>query len=197
MHQIKIGVFGSAFNPPTLGHLDVLKQAAGAFEKILLVPSASHAFAKTLLPFSDRAEMLKLFLADAGTLECEVEICELEMELLRRQPDKPVYTFDLMQELEEHYPDNTRIGFIRGPDNADPETWRRFYRAREIEQRWMIFTADERMPIRSSTVRELIGSMKSDDTTINQASAGHQDDLDNMLMPSVRRYILEKGLYQS
>ena len=197
MHQIKIGVFGSAFNPPTLGHLDVLRQAAEAFERILLVPSASHAFAKELLPFSCRLEMLKLFLAEAGSLQCEVEICELEAELLRRQSDKPVYTFDLMQELEGHYPDNTRLGFIRGPDNADPETWQRFYKAQEIEQCWKIFTADERMLVRSSTVRELIGSMNSDDTTISQASARRQDDLDNMLLPSVRRYILEKGLYHS
>ena len=192
-----IGVFGSAFNPPTLGHLDVLKQAAGVFEKILLVPSASHAFAKELLPLSCRVDMLRLFLADAGTLECEVEICVLEAEMFRRHPDKPVYTFDLMQELEKQLPHNTRLGFIRGPDNAAPETWQRFYKAREIEQRWMIFTADERMQVRSSTVRELIGSMNSGDTTINRASAGHVSDLDTMLMPSVRRYILEKGLYQS
>lgn len=189
MNPIKIGVFGSAFNPPTLGHLDVLCQASEAFDLILLVPSASHAFAKKLLPFSDRVAMLQRFLKEVQSANCRFEICELEARLFKQSPDKPVYTFDLLEALEQQYKGQGQLGFIRGPDNVDPNTWLRFYKAEEIEQRWDLFNAQERLAVRSSYVRELIASVKPDDN--------RNKVLNGLLLPSVRDYIVANNLYQS
>ena len=184
-----MGVFGSAFNPPTLGHLDVIQQAAPEFDVILLVPSASHAFSKHLESFEHRVAMLNAFLNDVSIERCQLELCTVEVQLHEQSPDKPVYTFDLLEWLEEHHDQGARLGFIRGPDNAAPETWRRFYKAEEIEERWSLFTAKERLKVRSSLVRQRVASITSEmaDKTI----------FDGMLSPSVRDYMLSNKLYQS
>ena len=193
MNYPKIGVFGSAFNPPTLGHLDVLKQASAEFARILLVPSASHAFTKKMLPFDTRVEMLELFIANTQVFECELEVCTLEADMLQQFPGKPVYTCDLLRALEEHYKGEVQLGFIRGPDNADPQTWQRFYKAREIEQRWFLFTAEERIPVRSTGIRDLIQTLSAS----GKAGDKQLEALDGLLMPCVRDYILAKKLYES
>lgn len=187
MTKLRIGIFGSAFDPPTLGHLDVIRQFAGQFDRILLVPSAKHAFDKRSLPFAVRVEMLHRFV-DSISVDCDLEVCELEAQLLLNNPGLPVYTFDLLMALEEQYRGTADLAFIRGPDNARPETWSRFHRAREIEARWPIETAGERLNVRSSTVRAILNKAGSTDNT-NQL-------LDEFLLPSVSAYIREHKLYQ-
>ncbi|MDF4536048.1 nicotinate-nicotinamide nucleotide adenylyltransferase, partial [Vibrio parahaemolyticus] len=49
----KIAVFGSAFNPPTLGHKSII-DSLGHFDLILLVPSIAHAWGKTMLDYELR-----------------------------------------------------------------------------------------------------------------------------------------------
>lgn len=186
--KTRIGILGSAFDPPTLGHLDVLQQFARVFDLILLVPSASHAFNKRSLPYSVRLEMLEVFVQSAK-VDCALQVCVLEGELLRENPDKPVYTFDLLEALEKQYEGQAELTFIRGPDNAEPATWRRFYRAEEIEQRWSVVTAKERLNVRSSKVRMLLQS--------KNANNNISESLKEMLLPSVRAYIQEHKLYQS
>ena len=182
----RIGIFGSAFDPPTLGHLDVLRQAAPNFDKILLVPSAAHAFSKKSQPFSVRAQLLEAFCQDVSGLSCHIEVCLLEADLLNKNPEKPVYTYDLLTALSETYPDD-QIGFIRGPDNAAQETWQRFYRYLDIEQRWSIFTASENVPVRSSKLRDLLSNL----------NAGVKStELAKFVTPSVQALIVEKNLYR-
>ncbi|HIB77351.1 MAG TPA: hypothetical protein EYO58_06995 [Flavobacteriales bacterium] len=41
-----IAVFGSAFNPPHLGHMDVVRQCLSHVDQVLIVPSARHPFGK-------------------------------------------------------------------------------------------------------------------------------------------------------
>ena len=188
MIKPKVGVFGSAFDPPTRGHYDVLKQAAMFHDKILLVPSVGHPFSKKMLPFEYRVDMLGCFVKDIFINACEIEICRLEESLVTKSVLSVVYTFDLMTALEAHYNNDVALSFIRGPDNAKKMTWQRFYRAYDIEKRWSIFTAVERVPVRSSLVRRLIagGDMKKK----NQSRI-----LNKQLLPSVFVYIKNKGLY--
>ena len=39
MTKLKIAVFGSAFNPPHMGHADVVTQALAHFDRVILVPN--------------------------------------------------------------------------------------------------------------------------------------------------------------
>ncbi|OED41493.1 hypothetical protein ACH42_13750 [Endozoicomonas sp. (ex Bugula neritina AB1)] len=185
MNKPYIGVFGSAFDPPTLGHLDVLQQAVDHFDRILLVPSASHAFSKKSQSFLTRLALLNVFV-DAISIDAVLEVCDLEAKMLQQSPGKPVYTFDVLKELEKSYRGSVNLSFIRGPDNAESEVWSRFYKAEEIEQRWPIFTAKERVDIRSSKVRSILGSIVADGN----------NTLDDLLLPTVKNFIRQHKLYQ-
>ena len=165
----------------------MLEQAAQHHDHILLVPSASHAFDKQSLPFDVRVAMLAGFVRDID-LTCELSVSTVESELLAANPHKPVYTYDLLTTLQSQHQGHADISFIRGPDNALPDTWRRFYRHKDIETQWSIFTAVERLNIRSSFVRKhLQGS---------SAAPEFQQAL-LMLTPSVQTFILDHHLYQS
>ena len=183
-----IGVFGSVFDPPTRGHLDVLEQAAGHFDHIILVPSAAHAFNKQPLSFEQRLALLRCFVESVALPACTLEVSEIENGLLSQRPEKPVYTFDVLVVLEALHPDAS-LGFIRGPDNATPKTWQKFYRYAEIEARWALFTADQRVTVRSSQVRQLLKEMAPDHS--------RSLELDSLVTPEIRDQILVHGLYRT
>ncbi|PJE78314.1 nicotinate-nucleotide adenylyltransferase [invertebrate metagenome] len=191
MNKSRIGVLGSAFDPPTMGHLDVILQAAPYMERILLVPSAAHPFGKQLVNFSHRLKMLELFISDISVNHCQVESCDLEYSLLADNPDHPVYTYDLLKRLEAIHQDKAELCFIRGPDNAKPAIWKRFYNADKIEQHWPIFTAQSRVRIRSSMVRRVLREF----TNSQGKELLRKEFLKKMLSPSVYRYILNQNLY--
>ncbi len=186
MSQVRLGVFGSAFDPPTLGHLDVLQQAADYHDRILLVPSVFHAFDKKSQPFKLRLQMLQCFI-DEIEISCPLEICDLESELLAQHPGRPVYTYDLMTALASKHQNDAELSFIRGPDNALPEVWQRFYRWQDIEARWSVFTAEQRVNVRSSDVRRILAAAELADSDLQQG----------MLLPSVKTFILSHDLYRA
>ena len=183
---MNIGVFGSAFDPPTKGHLDVLRQAATLFDTILLVPSAAHPFCKRSLSFDLRLQLLNAFVEDAGRLGPALEISPIEAELLCASVDRPVYTYDVLTALSDSYP-QAKLTFIRGPDNAQESVWQRFYRYRDIERQWSIFTAEENCLVRSSHLRALLG-------TVNTIAGAAQ--ISRLLTPAVHNLIVTLSLYQ-
>jgi nicotinate-nucleotide adenylyltransferase len=165
MVKKRIGIIGSAFNPPHLGHKDIIEQIYKDYDEILLIPSYRHAFGKNMVPFKDRLYMASMlgqtFHAEKYlNFEHQTAIITSGIERdLGIDNESPVYTFDVLSELEQRYlnanvqPDLT---FIVGPDNATHETWAKFYRGEEILKRWNLRTVSERVPVHSTLIRELI-----------------------------------------
>ena len=60
----RIAVVGSAYNPPTLGHADVIEQALGQADAVWLVPAYHHAWGKAMAPYDQRCAMAEALLAD-------------------------------------------------------------------------------------------------------------------------------------
>ncbi|MBU2710808.1 adenylyltransferase/cytidyltransferase family protein [Zooshikella harenae] len=189
-----IGVFGSAFNPPTCGHLDAIRQAAPHFTTILLLPAAAHAFNKQMLDFRTRLELLQCFIGDLPKLSCKVEVCTIEQDILNKQPQQPVYTYDVLKLLSDQYSPGTKIRFILGPDNAQPEVWKKFYKADEIKQQWGTFVVKELEAVRSTLVREQLQNFYKND---GEAHTHLHQQLCKMLTPSVLMYIQQHQLYLS
>ncbi len=159
----KVAVFGSAFNPPHRGHMDVIDQLKHKFDKVLLIPSAAHAFGKTPLPIETRTEMLDLILADYFPNDAKVEVSLVEFDILKESSeDKPVYSYDLLQKLNQQTPAEYHL--IIGPDNAAAETWSKFYKHKEIEEEFTVTTVEERRKIRSTEIRELLTNIATDKT---------------------------------
>ena len=173
-----IAIFGSAFNPPTLGHADAI---ASIFQQVRcdqvwLIPAYQHAFAKTMLDYPIRVAMLAQFVADLD--DNRIVLCDIEHQIA--QANRPVYTWDLLHHLSQKYANQHQFSFVIGPDNQ--ANWHKFYKAQEIADRWSVIAVPERKQIRSSKVRHAIQK--------DEAFA-------HMLTPSVGDYVLKNKLYRN
>ncbi|CAH7339717.1 Nicotinate-nucleotide adenylyltransferase [Vibrio chagasii] len=144
----KIGVFGSALNPMTLGHVDAIKQALELCDRVLVVPSFSHAFSKKMKPFDLRVELAR------KTVEAEfagglVEVSTVEQEL-SKTIEGAIYTYDLLDSLSKADPENEYV-FLCGTDNI--QNFDAFYKSDEIMNGWSVLGLEERVAIRSTYVR--------------------------------------------
>ncbi len=142
----KIAVFGSAFNPPSLGHKSVI-DSLNHFDRILLVPSISHAWGKEMLDFDIRCQLIEAFIVDIGSNK--VTLSKLEQDLV--VPDKSVTTYEVLTKVEQIFP-SADITFVIGPDNL--LNFDKFYKSSEILQRWSIMVCPERIPVRSTEIRQ-------------------------------------------
>ncbi len=193
--EMKIGVLGASFNPPTRGHEDVVNQALLDFDEVLLVPSILHPFGKTHLSLRTRLEMLRLFIKpwQKNNAFDPVKIFNIEMLIKVKNPDKDkIYTFDVLSELNEYYQSlqtHFSLQFIVGPDNADPNVWKKFYRSEDIIKHWGIWIAKENIPIHSKDVRSLIENNNLDDEKLYVA-------LLSLVSEPIAGYIIEHRLYR-
>lgn len=75
----RVAVFGGSFNPPHVGHVlaCALILSVEEVDRVLVVPTYMHPFAKPLAPFEDRATMCELAMAWMPG----VEVSRVEAEL--------------------------------------------------------------------------------------------------------------------
>jgi nicotinate-nucleotide adenylyltransferase len=122
-----IGVFGGSFNPPHLSHVLALAVVLARFdvERLIVVPTYQHPFAKSLAPYDDRVEMCKLAM---GFLP-KVEISRVEEELGGESR-----TLRTLERLREIHPGKT-MRFVMGADIVLESTkWFGFPRIVEIAE---------------------------------------------------------------
>jgi nicotinate-nucleotide adenylyltransferase len=76
---VKVAVFGGSFNPPHVAHVlaCALVLAVEDVERVVVVPTFRHPFAKPLAPYEERLAMCAL--AFAGTPQVEVSRVEQEL----------------------------------------------------------------------------------------------------------------------
>ncbi len=169
----KIAVLGSAFNPPHMGHADVVEQALALFDCVILVPSFAHAFGKKMAPFTLRLAMIESLKQHVGW-DARVVVSDIEQEIAaRKDPDTPIYTFDVLEAIEVIKP-HSELTFAVGPDNAAAATWAKFYKSEEIDLRWGRWIAKEQKPIRSTAIRALIEQGKYPPTSACPATVAQQ-----------------------
>ncbi|HBV77389.1 MULTISPECIES: nicotinate-nicotinamide nucleotide adenylyltransferase [Vibrio] len=169
-----IAIFGSAFNPPSLGHKSVLDSLTH-FDQVILVPSIAHAWGKNMLPFEIRCQMIEKFLIDINLPNAMLSRIEEEL----HQPGDSVTTFSLLNKLQQQY-SQSRLTFVIGPDNFT--NFSKFYKAEEIMRQWSVLACPETLPIRSTRIRE-------------QCSGG--GGIDDLTTPSVSDFIQQQRLYRS
>ncbi len=98
---MKIGILGSYFNPPHLGHLLVAEQclAFAGFDKVWFLPGLKSTFNKELIPVSHRLNMIKLVTlprTEVSTLEIDYQLDGNTINLvpfLRKQYPHDQFTF--------------------------------------------------------------------------------------------------------
>ncbi|AVF92497.1 nicotinate-nicotinamide nucleotide adenylyltransferase [Vibrio diabolicus] len=169
----KIAIFGSAFNPPSLGHKSVI-ESLSHFDLVLLEPSIAHAWGKNMLDYPTRCKMVDAFIKDMGL--SNVRRSDAEQALY--QPGQSVTTYALLEKIQEIYP-TADITFVIGPDNFFK--FAKFSRAVEIMERWTVMACPEKVKVRSTDIR-------------NALVTG--EDINAYTTPSVCELLLNKGLYK-
>lgn len=118
MSNNKIIVFGGAFNPPLNSHFSLAEQIINEYEnveKIIFVPvNAKYQKSEKVIENEHRFNMLKL-VCDKNEY---FEVSDIEL-----KSDRPLYTIETLNLLQEKYPNNEII-FLTGTDNLKEfQTW--------------------------------------------------------------------------
>ncbi len=108
----RIGVFGSFFNPPTLGHVALLAEAHWRLEldRIIVVPTGEAWHKDTSGAPSGEVRVALSEAAFDGEENLEVSATEIERE-------GPSYTCDTLEEIQKANPDS-QIYLLVGSDAA-------------------------------------------------------------------------------
>jgi nicotinate-nucleotide adenylyltransferase len=122
-----IGVLGSAFNPPHLGHLALAQEAHWqlGLDEVVLIPTgeAPHKRIAEDPGREARLEMTRLAAAD----DSRFSVSALEVER-----EGPSYTYETLEALAAERPDR-RLVFVMGADAAvGLESWRKPERVVEL-----------------------------------------------------------------
>lgn len=141
--------FGSAFNPPHIGHIKCMEwlHAQEDVAMVLAGPSKVHAFAKEMSDFDARCDMTERLLAYYN-MPSSIQISRIEHELAKG--NDPVYTYDVLVALKARYP-AYRIVFGLGPDNVD--NFQKFYRYQDILNEFELAACPVMGDTRSTDIR--------------------------------------------
>ncbi len=194
-----IGVLGSAFNPPHLGHLALAQEALWqlGLVEVVLMPTG-EAPHKRIADDPGREQRLAMTrLAAADDSRFSVSTLEVDRE-------GPSYTYETLELLAEERGDSELV-FVMGADAAvGLESWREPQRVTElarlaVARRAGISDAEVAAVLRSldaegrATMLEMPQFGVSSSSVRERAAAGRP--LRYLVPESVARFIEEKGIY--
>jgi nicotinate-nucleotide adenylyltransferase len=179
-----VGVFGGSFNPPHLAHVLALAVVVARFrvERILVIPTYRHPFAKALAPYEDRVQMCELAM---GWLP-RVEISRVEEHLGGESR-----TLRTVEHLRERYP-SSPLRLIMGADLVlESPKWHGFARIAELAPPIVLGRAGVDYQGAPPAVLPAISS-----TEVREAIAGARwSDLEPVVPREVLAYVRRRGLY--
>lgn len=148
MNDIKLAIYGGAFNPPHPGHASVIKSLINKADHILVVPSFAHPFGKKMMPFEIRASWLEKIIFGIGHESIKVDLIERELATIKT----PIFSIDLLRYISEKYNVNKKeIALVMGEDNA--AVFPTFYGYSDIIKEFSTITVEETIPLHSSMIR--------------------------------------------
>jgi nicotinate-nucleotide adenylyltransferase len=194
-----IGVLGSAFNPPHLGHLALAQEALWqlGLDEVVLMPTG-QAPHKTIADDPGREQRLAMTrLAAADDQRFSVSTLEVER-------DGPSYTYETLELLAGER-GGAELVFVMGADAAvGLESWREPRRVTElarlaVARRAGVSDAEVAAVLRSlgaegrATMLEMPQFGVSSSAVRERAAAGRP--LRYLVPESVARFVEEKGIY--
>jgi nicotinate-nucleotide adenylyltransferase len=195
-----IGVLGSAFNPPHLGHLALAQEALWqlGLGEVILVPTGDAPHKRIADDPGRELRMTMTRLAAADDSRFAVSALEVDRE-------GPSYTFETLELLAAEKGPDTELVFVMGADAAvGLESWRRPERVVELARiavasRSGVSEAEVAATMRSlgadgrATMLEMPQFGVSSSSVRERAAAGRQ--LRYLVPESVARFVEEKGVY--
>lgn len=195
-----IGVLGSAFNPPHLGHLALAQEAAWqlGLAEVILVPTGQAPHKRIADDPGREARMEMTRLAAADDDRFSVSALEVERE-------GPSYTYETLEALAEERGDRQLV-FVMGADAAvGLESWREPERVVElaslaVARRAGVSDADVAEAMRSlgcegrATMLEMPQFGVSSSAVRERAKQGRP--LRYLVPDAVADFIAERGIYR-
>ena len=108
-----IAVFGGSFNPPHLAHQMICLVALESFgvQEVWMIPTYTHAFGKTLIPFQHRLEMCRLA---AQIFPSSVRVVAIEQEI-SLAGGNPARMYEVLTALQQRH-STTQFRLVIGAD---------------------------------------------------------------------------------
>jgi len=179
-----VGIFGGSFNPPHLAHLLAVTIVHARFEldRILVVPTFQHPFAKSLASYDDRVKMCELAM---GWLP-HVEVSRVEEELGGESR-----TLRTLEHLCEKHP-TWSLRFIMGADlMVESSKWYGFDRIEKLAPPIVLGRVGVSYPGSPPAVLPAISS-----TDVRaMVAAGKWDELEPLVPRAVLAYARAHALY--
>jgi nicotinate-nucleotide adenylyltransferase len=191
---MNITLFGGAFDPPHLGHLQIITSILdqNLADEVWLVPTGVHDFDKQMSSAETRVKLLELImnhLPKDHRYKVKIEKCELEREGVSQ-------TAETLDELASRHPEHT-FSWVLGSDNLEKfHLWeghqkilsnylvyvypRNKYPMRPLYTGMIPLTGVERVEVSSTEVKKRLKISQS---------------VINLLPKSILDYVVEHKLY--
>jgi nicotinate-nucleotide adenylyltransferase len=183
---MKVGIFGGSFNPPHVAHVlaCALVRAVEDVDRVLVVPTYKHPFAKPLAAFDDRVTMCELGMAWMPG----VEISRVEEDLGGESR-----TLRMLEHLARAHAE-WQLRLVIGADIlAEAPRWFGFETITKLAPPIVLGRAGA-AAARGSDVPALLPEVSS--TRVRAAIAsGSWDEVERLVPRSVLAYVRARGLY--
>lgn len=194
-----VGVLGSAFNPPHLGHLALAQEALWqlGLSKVVFVPTGEAPHKRII---DDPGREVRLAMTRLAASEDQ----RFRASTLEVGRDGPSYTYETLEQLARQLED-TELVFVMGADAAvGLESWRRPQRVVElarlaIARRAGVADADVEAVVRSLDAEERTTILEMPQFGVSSSSvrarAAQGRPLRYLVTEPVARFIEEKRIY--
>lgn len=184
-----VAVFGGAFDPPHLGHVDAAKALLRnpGVKSVLVVPSWGTPLKTGVTPYEHRLAMAQA--AFAG-IDRDIHVLDVEREM------RCEFAWQLIERLKAEHP---KLAFVIGTDQiANLPKWGRYPQVLEMCD-WIVLERQGRAdltPLPAHMVRVHTPAKQVSSTHVRELYAlGKTDEIKTLLPRSVREYIERQKIY--
>jgi len=184
---VTIAIFGGSFNPPHLAHVLAATVVLSRFDidRLLVVPTFQHPFAKSLVPYADRVKMCELAMAWIP----KVEVSRVEEKLGGESR-----TLRTIEHLKSEHP-NEPLRLVMGADIiVESNKWYGFDRIVELAPPIVLGRVGVSF---AGAPPPILPAISSTDVRKMIADGGKDAELSELLPKDVLAYVKTHGLYRS
>lgn len=188
---MKLGFFGGSFNPPTIAHYNLIKQALIEydFDKVYFVPMNDYYKKAGLIDMEKRVDMLKLVCKN----DSKIEVSNIEQEM-----NYASSAIDAFRLIEKKYANN-EIVFFMGEDNfSKMETWKDYDELKKYN--YIVFQRNENHILNINQKNVIYMKNRENlsiSSTIIRNRLKRNESIDDFVTSDVKEYILKNKLYFS
>lgn len=186
---MKLGFFGGSFNPPTIAHYNLIKQAILEydFDKVYFVPMNDYYKKSGLIDMEKRIGMLELLCRN----DSKMEVSDIEREMNYQST-----AIDAFRLISDRFSGN-EIVFFMGEDNfSKMESWKDYDQLKKYN--YIVFQRNEKftLDIKQKNVIYMRNTENLNiSSTIIRNRLQTNESIEDLVTGDVKDYILKNKLY--